>query len=240
MKTAGDMFLFLLTVFRKTPKMSLMSFFSITGRVVWESLPVVLIFGSAIGISMGFEFLLALKIVGAESLSPYFTVMSVLKEIGPMIAGAQVLMRSGTRITSEIASMKDRGLLTAIEVFPVDSFSFVAVPRFWAIALSTLIFSPIASLIAILSSAFLIVEVFGVSYGAFWEGFEKGGTLYDIYVGFVKCGVIGVSNALFSTYYGWNAKEGAKGVSEAVQKSVALAVVIAIVINYTLSIAFYG
>ncbi|GBD04039.1 putative phospholipid ABC transporter permease protein MlaE [bacterium HR19] len=239
MKTAGDMFLFLIRVIRKTPRIDIFHFLAILCGIMIESLPVILIFGVSIGASIGLQFVISLKVVGAESMSPYFSGMAILREIGPMVAGSQVLIRSGTRIVSQIASMKDRGILTAIEVFPLDSFLFVVVPRFWAIVIATFLYLPIANAVCILSSAFLTANLFGVSWGEIWNGLEKSGDIIDILIGFLKCGIIGISNALFVTYYGWTAKEGAEGTSKAMQKAISYSVVYAIAINYSISLIFY-
>jgi phospholipid/cholesterol/gamma-HCH transport system permease protein len=230
---------FLLKVIAKTPKMKFGLFLSSLGEILIESFPIVLVFGISIGMSIGLQFILALKIVGAESLASFFTTITALKEIGPMIAGSQVLMRSGTRITSEIASMRDRGILTVMEVFPLDPFIYIALPRFWGIVFATMIFSPISTLVAILSSAFLLQNIYGVSVGEIWSGIEKGGGVYEILVGLLKCFIIGISNASFSVYYGWIASEGAEGMAKAIQKSVGYAVVVAITINYSLSVVFF-
>ncbi len=230
---------FLLKVISKTPKMKFGLFLSSLGEILIESFPVVLIFGVSIGMSIGLQFILALKILGAESLSSFFSTVAVLKEIGPMIAGSQVLMRSGTRITSEIASMKDRGILTVMEVFPLNPFIYIALPRFWGIVFATIIFSPISTLVAILASVFLLQNVYGVSVGEIWSGIERAGGVYEVLVGILKCFIIGISNASFSVYYGWVAGEGAEGMAKAIQKSVGYAVVVAITINYSLSVVFF-
>ncbi len=231
---------FIITVIIKTRRMNLVDFGSVLGRVLRETFPATLIFGISLGLSLAFEFLLALKVVGAEALTSNFVTISTLKEIGPMISGSTVLIRSGTRITSEISSMKDRGILTAMEVFPLDSFSFVLIPRFWAIVFATVIFLPLANIICILSSSILATVVYGISEGAFWEGVKISGSVKDLLAGIAKCFIIGISNSIFTTYYGWSAKEGAQGVSEAIRKSVSWAFVLAIVINYLLSIIFFG
>jgi ABC transport permease subunit len=230
---------FILKVISNTPKMNFLQLINSLGEILTESFPVVLIFGVSVGMSMGIQFILALKIVGAEALSSFFSTISVLKEIGPMIAGSQVLMRSGTRITSEIASMKDRGILTVMEVFPLNPFIHIALPRFWGIVFATIIFSPISTLVAIFSSVFLLQNVYGVSQGEIWSGIEKAGGVYEILVGILKCFIIGISNASFVVYYGWIAKEGAEGMAKAIQKSVGYAVVVGIIINYSLSAVLF-
>ncbi len=232
-------FIFFTEIFRSTPRMSLREFLLSVANVVVESIPPVLIFGIALGVSIAMEFILSMKVVGAEQLSPYFSSLSIVREIGPMTAGTMVLVRSGTRITSEIASMKDRGILLALEVFPIDSFSFVVLPRFWAIVFGSVIFASISIVVCILSARFLIVDFYGVSIGTFWDEVEKSAGVYDISVAFLKCLIIGISNALLSTYYGWTAKEGALGISEAVRKSVSLGVIFGITLNLGLSILFF-
>lgn len=231
---------FIFYTLRKTPHMYIDQFLHIFGRTLSESFLPVIIFGTALGVSIALEFILALKVVGAEPVSSYFTSIAVLREIGPMIAGAMIVIRSGTRITSEIASMKDRGILMSLEVFPVDSFSYVALPRFWAIVFATVIFLPISILLCFFSAYFLSVYVYGVSAGMFWDGIASAGSVRDILVGVIKCFIIGMSNAAFTVYYGWNAREGAEGLAEAVRKSVNITVVLAIMINYSLSVAFFS
>lgn len=230
---------FVFLVFKKTPSVNLVQFLYNLGKTLGETFLPVIIFGGALGMSIAIEFILALKAVSGEPISPYFITITVLREIGPMISGALVVIRSGTRITAELASMKDRGIIISIEVFPVDSFSYVALPRFWAIVFATLLFLPISIVLCFISSYFLVVEIYGVSSGTFWDGVRSAGSIRDVLVGFIKCFIIGISNAIFSIYYGWEAKEGAEGLSEAVKKSINRSVILAIVINYSLSVAFF-
>lgn len=230
---------FIFLVFKKTPFTDLSQFFYSLGRTLSETFLPIIIFGAALGTSIAIEFVLALKVVSGEPISPYFISITALREIAPMISGAIVVIRSGTRITAEIASMKDRGILMSLEVFPIDSFKYVALPKFWSIVFSTVIFLPISIVLCFISSYILTVEIYGVSAGMFWEGIKSAGSLRDVFIGFLKCFIIGISNAVFSVYYGWNAKEGAEGLSEAVKKSINRAVIIAIVINYLLSVVFF-
>lgn len=232
-----SMLSFIFLVFKKTP--NLMQFLYNLGRTLGETFLPIIIFGGALGISIAIEFILALKAVGGEPISPYFITITVLREVGPMISGALVVIRSGTRITAELASMKDRGIIISLEVFPVDSFRYIALPRFWSIVFATVLFLPVSIALCFISSYFLVVEIYEVSAGTFWEGVKSAGNIMDVLVGFIKCFIIGISNAIFSTYYGWNAKEGAEGLSEAVKKSINRSVILGIVINYSLSVVFF-
>ncbi|MCS7212923.1 MAG: ABC transporter permease [Candidatus Calescibacterium sp.] len=230
---------FIFSVIRKTPSTDIVQFIYSFGRVLGETFLPLIIFGTALGVSISIEFILALKVIGGEAISSYFITITVLREIGPMIAGSMVVIRSGTRITAEISSMKDRGILISLEVFPVDSFSYIALPRFWAIVFATVVFLPLSILLCFASAYFLVTYAYGVSSGMFWDGVISAGSTRDIFVGFIKCFIIGLSNATFSVFYGWNAKEGAEGLSEAVKKSINKAVVLGIVINYILSVIFF-
>ena len=209
-------------------------------KVCAESFPIILIFSFAIGLSLGFEFILAMRTVGAQDMAPYFTTLAILREIGPMVAGSQILVRSGTRITAELASAKDRQIITALEVIPVDPFAYLFAPRFWAICIASTLFSPIATVVSILASAFFIVWLSGVSLGAFWEGVRMAGTLDDVLIGLFKCFLIGISNSYFCISSAIYSPEGARGVSQALAKAVGKSTVIAITINYLLSFIFYG
>lgn len=200
---------------------------------------VVVFFAILVGMSVGLEFWMAMKIVGAEDLASTFSTLGIFRELGPMIAGSQVLIKSGSKVTAFLASAQDRGQITALEVIPVDSIRYLVVPKFWALCLATMFFTVIANTISLLSSYLFIVKISGVSEGAFWNNAFASVGIYDVLVGIIKGFIIGFVNSLFVCYYGYNAKPGPAGMAAAINRGIVLSIIIAIFLNYVLSIVFF-
>src|SRR4030081_3767492 len=102
----------------------------------WESLPLVLPSGFALGLVLALHTRSTLIEFGAQALIPTVQSLAFFNEIGPLVAGLLVAGRVGARIGAELADMRATEQIDAIEVLSVDSFKLLVIPRVIACALS--------------------------------------------------------------------------------------------------------
>ena len=100
-------------------------------QIGWNSLPLVLASGFALGVVMTLHTRSTLVQFGAAAAIPSFQSMSFLNEIGPLVAALLIAGRVGAGIGAELANMRATEQIDAIETLSINSFKFLVVTEFW-------------------------------------------------------------------------------------------------------------
>jgi phospholipid/cholesterol/gamma-HCH transport system permease protein len=79
----------------------------------------------------------ALQGVGKKELISDILIFVIIREIGPMITGIIIIIRSGSAITAEIATQKMNKELDAIELHGIDLYQYIVMPRVFGGIIST-------------------------------------------------------------------------------------------------------
>src|ERR1700735_3569949 len=102
----------------------------------WESLPLVLSSGFALGIVLALHTRTTLVRFGAQGLLPTVQSLAFFNEIGPLVAGLLLAGRVGAGIGAELANMRATEQIDAIEVLSIDSFKLLVIPRIIACSIA--------------------------------------------------------------------------------------------------------
>ncbi len=163
---------------------------------------------------------------------------SILRELGPVLAGLMVAGRVGAKMAAEIATMKVSNQIDALETLATRPIQYLIVPRF----LSAIICVPILVLIGNIIGVFggFVVATFKLDFSP---------TIYlvatinhlnyiDILQGLVKALVFGVIISIISCYFGYNANGGAEGVGRATTIAVVTSSVLILTSTYFITALF--
>ena len=147
--------------------------------------------------------------------------VSLLRELGPVVAALLFASRAGSAITAEIGLMKATEQLAAMELMAVDPIARVVAPRFWAGVISMPLLAALFSAIGVFGGYLVAVVLIGVDEGSFWSQMQDAVDFrYDIVNGVIKTCVFGVAVTAIAVFEGYDASPTAEGVSGATTRTV--------------------
>ena len=100
--------------------------------------------------------------------------LSLVRELGPVVAGLLFASRAGSAITAEIGLMKTTEQLSAMEMMAVDPLARIVAPRFWGGVISMPLLAALFSAMGIFGGYLVGVRLIGVDDGAFWGKCRRG------------------------------------------------------------------
>ncbi len=185
------------------------------------SLPIVLTAGLFVGMVLSLQGYNVLVDYNSEEAVGTMTALSLLRELGPVVAALLFAGRAGSALTAEIGLMRSTEQTSALEMMAVDPLKFVFAPRFTA----AIIVLPMLSLLFIAMGIFggylVAVGWLGVDEGAFWSQMHSHVDWNDdVMNGIIKSIAFGVLIAVISLYQGVDARPTSEGVSRATTKTV--------------------
>jgi phospholipid/cholesterol/gamma-HCH transport system permease protein len=201
----------------------------------YYSLPVVGLTAVFTGMVLALQTNTGFARFGASSATATVVVLSVTRELGPVIAALMVAGRIGAAIAAEIGTMRVTDQIDALATLSTNPMKYLVVPRI----LAGLVTLPLLVLVAD------VIGVFGgYIVAAYKLGFNPAGYLYntfqnlravDIYSGLIKAAVFGFIVALMGCYYGYHSRGGAQGVGAATTYAVVSASVMILLFDYLLT-----
>jgi phospholipid/cholesterol/gamma-HCH transport system permease protein len=147
--------------------------------------------------------------------------LSLVRELGPVVAGLLFASRAGSAITAEIGLMKATEQLSAMEMMAVDPIARVVAPRFWAGVISMPLLAALFSAMGVFGGYLVGVRLIGVDEGSFWSQMQSAVDFWDDIVnGVIKSFVFGVAITWIAVFEGYDAPPTAEGVSGATTRTV--------------------
>ncbi len=208
-------------------------------RITIGSLPVVLLVAIFIGANMVVQGSEVLKMLGAESMVGMLVSFALVREMGPTLAGAMVAVKAGSEIASELAAMRIRNQIDAIEVMGVDPIRWLVVPRL----IGSLLAMPILTLVvlyAAVASGWVVGVVQYDLNGALFMSQVLGFiTPYDLGTAMLKAGAFGLTLAIIQCYCGFAAEHGPQGVGLATNRAIVASVAAISWVNLVISGLMY-
>ncbi|HAX90808.1 MAG TPA: ABC transporter permease [Rhodospirillaceae bacterium] len=171
----------------------------------------------------------------AESAIPTVVILSITRELGPVMAGLMVAGRIGAAIAAELGTMRVTEQIDALTTLSTNPYKYLIVPRFLAATFMMPILVLIADIIGVFGG--FIVSVYSLNFNAAnyinqtWEYLE----VSDVTSGLWKAATFGAIVALMGCYNGFNSKGGAQGVGAATTNAVVSASIMILISNYLLT-----
>ena len=185
------------------------------------SLLIIAVSGLFVGMVLALQGYNTLVDFGATESLGVMVALSLVRELGPVVAGLLFAGRAGSALTAEIGLMKATEQLSAMEMMAVDPLHRIVAPRFMAGILSMPLLAAIFSAVAIIGGHFVGVELLGVDEGAFWSQMQAKVDLYDdMFNGVIKSVVFGFLVTWIAVFEGYNAVPTSEGVSRATTNTV--------------------
>ena len=185
------------------------------------SLIIILVSGLFVGMVLALQGYDVLVRYGADESLGILVSLSLVRELGPVVAGLLFASRAGSAITAEIGLMNATEQITAMEMMAVDPLARVVAPRFWGGVVSMPLLAALFSMMGIYGAYLVGVKLIGIDSGAFWGNMQAAVDFReDIVNGIIKSFVFGVAVSLIAVFEGFNAAPTAEGVSTATTRTV--------------------
>ncbi len=193
------------------------------GRQLFEvgtlSIPVLAITGAFIGMTLAFEGYRQFQAIGQEGRLGGVINLSIVKQLGPVLAAVMLAGRVGCALTAELGSMRVTEQLDAMRAMATDPVKVLVVPRVLACVLMIPILTVVSNGCGVIGGWLIVTRLYKADpamYVRYSEQFVYG---IDIANGLIKSVFFGLAIGLISCYKGFNCRPGAEGVGSATTES---------------------
>lgn len=200
----------------------------------FKSLSIILLTGAFTGMVLALQLYLTLERFGAAAYLGPAVALSLVRELGPVLAALMVTGRAGSALTAEIGIMRITQQIDALTVMALNPVRYLVVPSMLAGIVSFPLMTALFDVIGIFGGYLVGVQLFGVSPGTYFGEMESFVDMQDIMVGFWKSLCFGGLVTWVCTYKGFHVSRGAEGVAAATTQSVVLSSVLILVWDYFL------
>ncbi len=198
------------------------------------SVPVVMITGLFVGMVLAVQTALQFKSIGLLGRMGTVVNLSVLRELGPVLAGLMLAGRVGGGLTAELGTMRVTEQIDALRAMGADPLRVLVVPRLIACVTLIPILVLYASFMGILGGYIISVYVYGANSAEFWRHAAETVGYMDIFYGPIKSLFFGLVMCLICCYKGFRCSPGAAGVGRACTESFVASCMAIIALNFFL------
>ena len=199
------------------------------------SLFIVLLTGLFTGLVFALQSSFAFATFNAESLVGATVVISLTRELSPVLSGLMVTGRAGSAIATELGTMKVSEQIDALSTMAVNPIQYLAVPRVFAMTAVMPLLTMLFNMVGFLGAYIVSVFQAGIDRGTFMGRIHQYVQLSDVLGGLVKSAVFGFVIALIACQKGMNAEGGSRGVGLAATRTVVSGSVSILVLDYVLT-----
>lgn len=209
-------------------------------EIGYYSLPVIGLTAIFTGAVLALQSYSGFSRFSAESSIAIVVVLSITRELGPVLAGLMVAGRIGAAYAAEIGTMRVTEQIDALTTLSTDPHKYLVLPRLIAGLLMLPVLVLVGDIIGVMGGYLVSINELGFSPGPYlkstWDFLEA----KDVISGLVKASVFGFIVTLMGCYHGFHSKGGAQGVGAATTQAVVSASILILFSNYFLTNLFFS
>lgn len=183
------------------------------------SLPVITLTGAFIGMVLAVQCYTQFKSMYIETKLGAVINLSLVRELGPVLAATMLAGRVGSSIAAELGTMRVTEQIDALSSMGTNPIYYLVVPRFLACLLLIPALTIVADFMGMVGGALYSTHILNIQSHFYWKNSESFVTHFDLFAGVFKSIFFGAAIALISCYQGFNCDPGAEGVGKAATKS---------------------
>ena len=222
------------------PPFYLRIFWLVFVEFAFFSLPVVALTAVFSGMVIALQSYSGFARFNASSATASVVVLSVVRELGPVLAGLMVAGRMGAAIAAELGTMRVTDQVDALATLSTNPMKYLVAPRLLAglIALPLLVL--VADVLGVGGGFLVSVAKLGFAPRAYLRSTLDILQMQDVVAGLAKACVFGFIVSLMGCYHGYRSKGGAEGVGAATTGAVVSASILILAFDYVLTELFFA
>lgn len=201
----------------------------------YYSLPVVGLTALFTGMVLALQTHTGFSRFAAESAVATVVVLSMTRELGPVIAGLMVAGRIGAAIAAEIGTMRVTDQIDALETLSTNPYKYLVVPRIIAGTVTLPMLVLVSDIIGVFGGYLVATYKLGFNPAGYIQQTYDYMRSEDVISGLVKAAVFGFIVALMGCYNGYHSRGGAQGVGAATTYAVVSASIMILLLDYVLT-----
>jgi phospholipid/cholesterol/gamma-HCH transport system permease protein len=209
-------------------------------EIGYNSLPVVGLTAIFTGMVLALQSYTGFARFSAEGAIATVVVLSVTRELGPVLAGLMVAGRIGAAMAAEIGTMRVTEQIDALTTLSTNPFKYLVAPRLIAGLTMLPLLVLVADIIGVMGGYLISIYKLGFNPGTYLAKTFIDLVALDVISGLVKASVFGFIIALMGCYNGYNSKGGAQGVGQATTNAVVSASILILTFNYFITELFFS
>ena len=208
--------------------------------VGYYSLPVVGLTAVFTGMVLALQSYTGFARFNAESAIASVVVLSVTRELAPVLAGLMVAGRVGAAMAAEIGTMRVTEQIDALVTLSTNPFKYLVAPRVIAGLLMLPCLVVVADIIGIFGGYLISIAKLGFNPATYLKNTFDVLETVDVVSGLVKAAVFGFTITLMGCYHGYHSRGGAEGVGTATTNAVVSASILILTFNYFITEMFFA
>ena len=209
-----------------------------------QSLGIVLLTGFFTGMVLALQSSVQLATFGATQYIGRLVAGSMIRELGPVLAGLMVAGRVGSGIAAQLGSMKVTEQIDALNTLGTDPIKKLVTPRVLAALIMLPLLTVINDFVGIVGGNLIASLMLGLPTSLYWRtvweqiisgGFTFGVIPNDFIQGLTKPFVFGAIISITACYFGLATTGGTEGVGQATTRTVVTASILILVVDYFLT-----
>ena len=209
-------------------------------EIAWFSLPVVALTAIFTGMVLALQSYTGFARFNAQSTIASVVVISLTRELGPVLAALMVAGRIGASFAAEIGTMRVTDQIDALTTLSTNPMKYLVAPRLLAAVIALPLLVVVGDILGVMGGWLIGTYKLGFVSVAYlkstFDYLETG----DVVSGLVKAAVFGFVIALMGTWCGYNSKGGAQGVGGATTTAVVASSILILALDDGLTEIFFA
>lgn len=201
----------------------------------FKSTFVVVLTATFTGMVLALQGYYTLRKFGSEAVLGSAVALSIIRELGPVLASLMVTARAGSAMTAEIGIMRITEQIDALDTMAINPLQYLIAPKIVAGLIGVPLLVAIFDVVGIYGGYVVGVDLLGGNPGAYWSSMESAVEWKDVYGGILKSISFGLIVTWICSYKGYYTRPSAEGLGTATTEAVVLASVLILVWDYFLT-----
>ncbi|MDX2035094.1 MAG: ABC transporter permease [Isosphaeraceae bacterium] len=199
-----------------------------------SSVPVVAITGTFIGMVLAVQAHSQFAMMGLATRLGSVINISLLKELGPVLAAVMLAGRVGSSMAAELGTMRVTEQIDALSALGTNPIHYLVVPRFVACVVLIPLLTLMADFMGVIGGAVVSTQLLGVDSYHYWYHSRSYVGGLDIFAGIFKSYFFGAAIALMSCHRGFNSRAGAEGVGRAATEAFVYSFILILALDFVI------
>ncbi len=241
-----DLFVFVYLSFREVirrgPRNLQPILFTIVSQIYFtghQALPLITFLALASGSIIVLQSTAQLSLLGSQEMMGNILVVTIIRELGPLLTAFTVIARSGTAVSTELGSMQVNREVEALRTMSIEPLGFVVFPRIVGGVISLVGLAFYFNCIALVGGFFVSNLVSELSFSFYIEVLAQAITPEDFMLNVIKNGASGLIIFSIATYQGLKVKGAPHEVPIATTRAVVNSIMAVVAFNLTVSVYFF-